>query len=446
MKELSPIIPFYKNNSHNMFVDDLNTLTNNDDLYFFTGYEIDDQRKIFMRSYNENNVQLITIKKELFITLNSTENNLKLKRRLELIRHEYNPYSYQDKLKQTRIIIKSLLDKSIDEELVELISNDIYIKGLNVSEKKVYSEPVIDESKEVIFELRDLISGKLLDHYLLSINPYKNLRNSAEDLVVTLELKEVHHNIIEKNEETNENIFTKLIPTILYVDKLLNINDHGYMYKQDASTKEILLNTFKTINSEYFKDKKIELSEEYMNVKFLYQIQNRYSSVSQKKQIRSWLNLLDQNTVMTSASVTQLKNKKVFAINNREELGQAIVSDRYAWGIMELTFMCQKYGIGLILISKTRNSKTKIDMKIRNNVEMILPEDNNIEDYKYLLVYANKKIKHPIQPIVSINETDKSYNKLLRNWNELPDKLKNTLSGRTNRTDDIIDLTNVLLR
>jgi hypothetical protein len=446
MKELSPIIPFYKNNSHNMFVDDLNTLTNNDDLYFFTGYEIDDQRKIFMRSYNKNNVQLITIKKELFITLNSTENNLKLKRRLELIRHEYNPYSYQDKLKQTRIIIKSLLDKSIDEELVELISNDIYIKGLNVSEKKVYSEPVIDESKEVIFELRDLISGKLLDHYLLSINPYKNLRNSAEDLVVTLELKEVHHNIIEKNEETNENIFTKLIPTILYVDKLLNINDHGYMYKQDASTKEILLNTFKTINFEYFKDKKIELSEEYMNVKFLYQIQNRYSSVSQKKQIRSWLNLLDQNTVMTSASVTQLKNKKVFAINNREELGQAIVSDRYAWGIMELTFMCQKYGIGLILISKTRNSKTKIDMKIRNNVEMILPDDNNIEDYKYLLVYANKKIKHPIQPIVSINETDKSYNKLLRNWNELPDKLKNTLSGRTNRTDDIIDLTNVLLR
>jgi uncharacterized protein YdcH (DUF465 family) len=85
-------------------------------------------------------------------------------------------------------------------------------------------------------------------------------------------------------------------------------------------------------------------------------------------------------------------------------------------------------------------------MKIRNNVEMILPDDNNIEEYKYLLVYANKKIKHPIQPIVSINETDQSFNKLLRNWNELSDKLKNTLSGRTNRTDDIIDLTNVLLR
>jgi hypothetical protein len=447
MKELSHIIPFYKINSDNLFVDDLKTLINNDDLYFFTGYEIDDQRKIFMRSYNENNVQMMTMKKELFEMLNSTENNLKLKRRLELIRHEYNPYSYEDKLKQTGLIVKYLLGKSIDDELVERISNDIYIKGLSVSEKKIYSEPVIDESKEVIFELRDLISGKLLDHYLLSINPYKNLRNSAEDLVVSLELKDVHHNIREKNEEKDkENIFTKLIPTILYVDKILNINDRSYMYKQDASTKEILLNTFKTINFEYFKDKKIELSELHMQVNFSYQIQNKYSSVSQKKQIRSWLNLLDQNTIMTSASATQLKNKKVFAINNREELGQAIVSDRYAWGIMELTYMCQKYGIGLILISKSRNSKTKIDMKIRNNVEMILPDDNNIEEYKYLLVYANKKIKHPIQPIVSINETDQSFNKLLRNWNELSDKLKNTLSGRTNRTDDIIDLTNVLLR
>jgi hypothetical protein len=108
----------------------------------------------------------------------------------------------------------------------------------------------------------------------------------------------------------------------------------------------------------------------------------------------------------------------------------------YNWNMLELSYMCNVYSLGLIIVSRTKvNPAKSTDVEIRDNMELVLPSKTDMKNAKYLLVFLtnNKDLNTPYYFLLKSRE--KRYEQLVYSWNELTTTMQDIL--QRDKTDNM---------
>jgi hypothetical protein len=415
----------------------LTSYADDDTINIFIGREIDDARKQYMHEYvrehNEHKHELM----QFIDKINLAENEA-AKTKITLVRHELNPYPYDDKIKHIRKVVNKLLRRhnAVD---VQNIARDIYVKGMDVLDDQLYSVPNIDHKLETLYTLDDLNSDALLEHYNRAYNPYKSIRNSIEDLSINYTLHDAKM-ISEDDANIVKHTFTNVSPKNIYVSNKLRADIKATDFGMD-SMRTMLLHTFNELHMEY-DQKKPALTDTTVLDNLADLIYKHYTTEKKKVTIRYWMNLFGKNKVVRNAS-NKLSHTNAFVVENREGIRRIIKDDAYRWGVLEAAYMCHTYDIGLIVVAKNkRKPSLNIDMTIRDNMELLLPDKDSdtLKNKRYLICYVDKKKKEPYKILVKHNKnTTKGYENICFGWADLTEKMRNILS-RNIPTDYVFTL------
>lgn len=419
---------------------------NEEMLNLFIGYVTDDARIDFMNDYEcmEQNKLDLTQK-----IIKKLDENIMIRKRIELIRHDLNPYPEEERLQQMKEILEYIVDiidnkKDVNEKLLNIITTEFYNKGITVLEQMMYANPVIDMNTEILYTLRDLLSDTMYDHYLLSENPYKELKNSIEDMVIDYKVLNLRSDDILSDEQFT---FLKVTPDDIYNSKKL----HPLMMAtilNKSNAKDAFITVFEKINHEVYQNKKVALTEDYVIKNHIDLVKKYYNTNENKKLIRYWMNILNQNDVKiknkeNSITITDSKNKLdayIYYVKDEEDISNVMINKNYKWGLLELSFMCNAYSLGLIVVSRTKVNPAKItDVEIRDNMELILPAKKNIKTATYLLVFLtkNKDLSSPFYFLLKSRE--KRYEQLVYSWNDLTPTMQDILQREKTDKMEIFD-------
>lgn len=212
-----------------------------------------------------------------------------------------------------------------------------------------------------------------------------------------------------------------------------------------SSAKDTFLAMFKRINNEIYQNKKVALTEDYIRKNHVALIKKNYTTNDNKKMIRYWMNVLIQNDVKIKKkdnpkTITDTKNKfgaNMYYVKDDEDISSVILDKNYNWNLLELSFMCNAYSLGLIIVSRTKTNPSKsTDVEIRDNMELVLPLRTNLNDAKYLLVFLtnNKDLNTPYYFLLKSRE--KRYEQLIYTWNELTPTMRDIL--QRDKTDNML--------
>lgn len=413
-------------------------------LNLFIGYVTDDARIDFINEYERLEHEKLDLIKKLIEKL---DDNLIFRKRIELIRHDLNPYPEAERVEQMKQVLESLLE-SMDEhkndvtkDLLNIVTTEFYNKGIVVLEKMMYSNPVIDMNIEILYTLRDLLSDTMYDHYMLSENPYKELKNSIEDMVTEYTVLNLRSDDVLSDEQFT---FLKVKPDDIYNSKKL----HPLMMAtilNKSSAKDAFLGMFEKINKEIYQNKKVELTEDYIRKNHVALIKKNYTTNDNKKMIRYWMNVLNQNDVKLKkkdnpTTITDSKNKVdtyMYYVKDEEDISSVMLDKNYNWNMLELSYMCNVYSLGLIIVSRTKvNPAKSTDVEIRDNMELVLPSKTDMKNAKYLLVFLtnNKDLNTPYYFLLKSRE--KRYEQLVYSWNELTPTMQDIL--QRDKTDNML--------
>lgn len=410
-------------------------------LNLFIGYVTDDARLNFMNEYEMLEEEKLNLIKEFIENINE---NPAIRKRIDLIRHDLNPYSEIEKIKQMKEVLEIILTKEIKKdvspELLKIVTNEFYNKGIVILEKMMYSNPNIDVNMELLYTLKDLMSDVLYEHYMMSDNPYKGLKNSIEDMVMDHKIFTLRSDDVLSDEQYT---FLKVTPGDLYNSKKIHPLMMATVFNK-SNTKEIFLTMFNKINTEIYQNKNVSLTDQYIKENHVTKVLEYYTN-DNKKLIRYWMNVLNQNDVKIRKTddtevVTNEKNKMggyIYNIKNEKDLSKVMLDDNYKWGLLELSFMCNVYSLGLIIVSRTKvNPSKSVDVEIRDNMELVLPvKGDDMETTRYLIVFLtnNKDLNSPYYFMLKSRE--KRYEQLVHTWGELTPVMQKIL--KRDKTDHI---------
>lgn len=284
------------------------------------------------------------------------------------------------------------------------------------------------------------MSDVLYEHYMMSDNPYKGLKNSIEDMVMDHKIFTLRSDDVLSDEQYT---FLKVTPGDLYNSKKIHPLMMATVFNK-SNTKEIFLTMFNKINTEIYQNKNVSLTDQYIKENHVTKVLEYYTN-DNKKLIRYWMNVLNQNDVKIRKTddtevVTNEKNKMggyIYNIKNEKDLSKVMLDDNYKWGLLELSFMCNVYSLGLIIVSRTKvNPSKSVDVEIRDNMELVLPvKGDDMETTRYLIVFLtnNKDLNSPYYFMLKSRE--KRYEQLVHTWCELTPVMQKIL--KRDKTDHI---------
>jgi hypothetical protein len=413
-------------------------------LNLFIGHVTDDARLNFMNEYEKIEEDKLTLIKLVIKELND---NPIFQKRLDLIRHDLNPYPEKEKIIQMRDELKHLIgkiqyDKEVSDELLDVLTEEFYNKGIVVLEKIMYTNPVINMNIEILYTLKDLMSDALYEHYLMAENPYKSLKNSIEDLIMEYNVLTLRTDDTLSDEQYS---FKKIQPNDMYNSGKIHPLMMGTVFNK-TNTADVFIKLFDKINNELFQNKFIKLTKEYVIENMISKLTNLYTTNENKKLIRYWMNVFNQNNVQIAKKtenplvITNQKNKfegYEYNIYTSQDLSNILRDINYKWGLFELGFMCKAYSLGLIILSRTKTNPTKlVDVKIRDNMELVLPSDKSaMEKTRYVIVFLSNSNDVPSPYYIMMKSRDRRYEQLIYSWNELTSTMHNTL--RREKTEKI---------
>jgi len=212
-----------------------------------------------------------------------------------------------------------------------------------------------------------------------------------------------------------------------------------------SSAKDAFLGMFEKINKEIYQNKKVKLTEDYIKKNHVALIKKNYTTNDNKKMIRYWMNVLNQNDVKLKkkdnpTTITDSKNKfdtYMYYVKDEEDISSVMLDKNYNWNMLELSYMCNVYSLGLIIVSRTKvNPAKSTDVEIRDNMELVLPSKTDMKNAKYLLVFLtnNKDMSTPYYFLLKSRE--KRYEQLVYSWNELTPTMQDIL--QRDKTDNML--------
>jgi hypothetical protein len=203
-----------------------------------------------------------------------------------------------------------------------------------------------------------------------------------------------------------------------------------------TSAKDAFLVMFGKINKEIYQNKKVVLTEDYIRKNHVALIKKNYTTNDNKKMIRYWMNVLNQNDVKLKKkdnpiTITDSKNKfdtYMYYVKDEEDISSVMLDKNYNWNMLELSYMCNAYSLGLIIVSRTKvNPAKSTDVEIRDNMELVLPLKTDMKNVKYLVMFLtnNKDLNTPYYFLLKSRE--KRYEQLIYTWNELTPTMQDIL-------------------
>lgn len=406
-------------------------------LNLFIGYVTDDARLDFMNEYERLEEDKLDFIKLLIEKISDSP---MIRKRIDLIRHDLNPYPEHERIQQMQDLLEALqIEKDVSQDLLKLVTTEFYNKGTVILEKMMYANPSIDMNIEILYTLKDLMSDTLYEHYLMSENPYKELKNSIEDMVMEYKVLTLRSDEVLSDDQYT---FLKVKPDDIYNSKKIHPLMMATIFDK-SNSKDIFLTMFDKINQEVYQNKNVGLTDEYIRDNHVRKIREHYTTNDNKKLIRYWMNVLNQNEVKIrkpddAVVITNDKNKMgAYRYNVRidEDISQTMLDDNYKWGLLELSFMCNAYSLGLIIVSRTRvNPSKSVDVEIRDNMELVLPAKNgDMESFRYVLVFITNNTELNSPYYFMLKSREKRYEQLVYSWNELTPTMQNMLNR--NKTD-----------
>lgn len=406
----------------------------NDDVKLFLKESEDDTRVDHIKSQDLLYDTIIELQKTFLKKLQNDTNRSSLKHRLELIRHPWNPFSYDNKISQTRDIIQKVMgNDKIGSEHLQIIAKQLYTKGLSLFTYDIYDHP-FPNNKDTgnLFRIRDLLNGDMEKFYYRYKNPYISISSSSEDLTIPIFEKDIAYDV-HVNKSTNNQTykFNEVKPDSIYTSQVINrkmmISTLNF-----KKSKDIFMHVFDEIynkNTMEFKKQYTQIDANMVVNQVKDLLSTNVNNDSLMKTIKYWMNLYNFNPEIN--------------INNMQSM---VTKDTYVWNIIELYVLCNHYNLGLIVIGKNKKSLSiPTDMVIRSQVELLLPpEGGNLDKTSYIIVFVDKNDseKQPYQFVLTTNDAGNQYTHLTYSWEtDLSDAMKQKVTDKNNdRSSEIQQL------
>ena len=298
-----------------------------EDLKLFVGYEEKDKRIKKLHKYLKNERRYKNYLKEIIAKKNDSST---FRKKYVLIVHDLNPLSESDKAEDMNAL---LVDHLGENDFSLRASQEIMKKTLDVIENMMYEEPMIDQQNEYLFDKMDMLESTVLDSYDKSNNPYKIYNNSLEDLIEPYTVQKPL--LTPKPKPLVIKLFT-ITPEEIYRRNLLDKNMKGLELSIQDTFNQILMDRFK------LKDFTID---------------------TKTKEASFWMTL-----------------------NGINKSNQTMNDPQYKWGILEVVHIVKQLNSGLILLSKTKNDPLDNQLKIVNNIEILIHHPD-----QYMIIVYRKK-------------------------------------------------------
>jgi hypothetical protein len=354
-EELIDIHSFYENKANIDFDKD------HDYLKVFVGFEeqIKNQYDIeFVKQYNQSIKQLlpqISEKDQLTISL---------------IRHELNPYPIDDKIDDIKNVISKLCSFSDCEDYLDKFSKDIYFQGIDSVQQAIYTDVIINDDENVYSStFHDKID--ILNHYYYSKNPYKNVKNSLEDLSNYKKINDLIWNA--------ENASKMNVPRVTIEEEKIYRILKSNMFVIDLPLKKAFKLIDPFFDAKAFKENTIQWLGEY------------YTTEEQKEHVCEILNFYQANTIVHEES-EKIKKPESILIRNQDEFMSLATNPQYSMGIYECMQYAKTLKVGLIMfVRSNKNPKYPYIMTVSKSMSNMQVLIENNESNKYIFIYANKR-------------------------------------------------------
>ena len=303
-----------------------------EELKLFVGYIYVDSRVKKMNDYIQKQFAYNEYVKKFLGQFNE---NIKIRQKYTLIRHQLNPLTTQEKIDD----MKELLEK--DDDFDSRLAFELYTKGIQVIVNTIYEDPILDQNKEYLFDKMDMLEDTVLLSYDKSTNPYKQYETSSEDLVKSYKVDKPVGNFDKERYKIKMTLIS-MIPKVMY--------------------QKIIRKTFMAVKSP---------------------VKDIYQYLISKNEFANEIRIYDH---LTGSSFTKFwlgtfgkKNKCVDKFWEEEE---------YVWGIFEMIDLAKKMNSGLILLTKNKTSPNGKQLKIKNNFKVLIDNPD-----KYMFIYLNPEKK-----------------------------------------------------
>ena len=299
--------------------------------------------------------------------------------KIGLIRHELNPYPRSEKIGDIEALLTSGKNEH-DDGFITALATDLYNQGHAYVLKSTNALLVNDDERIYYTQFDEL--AEVLNHYSQSVNPYKHIENSVEDLVTYSTIKNVEWKQaaptkhVDRSPFPENKIYDTLTPNMMVVDMPL---------------EKAFLFVHPQLNEKVFRKETIRALCEH------------YTTRENKANIRQVLNYFNVNNVVQFESKVSDPAKDIF-IANKDMFGSLITDKRYRMGIYESLHLASRMGIGLVLFTRNKsNPKKPIHMRVVNHMKVLL---KNEETNKYMFIYANDKTEHHVRLVCFVNPYD----------------------------------------
>ena len=298
-----------------------------EDLKLFVGYEEKDKRVKKLHKYLKNERKYKNYLKEVFDKKNDSST---FRKKYVLIVHDLNPLSESDKVEDMNAL---LVDHLGENDFSLRASLEIIKKSLDVIENMMYEEPIIDQQNEYLFDKMDMLESTVLDSYDKSNNPYKVYNNSLEDLIEQYTVQ--NPSLTPKPNPLVITLF-KVTPDEIYRKNLLEQNMKGLELSIRDTFDQILIDRFKL---------------------------QAFTIDTKNKEASFWMTL-----------------------NGMNKSNQSMNDPAYKWGVLEIVHIVKQLNSGLILLSKTKSDPLDNQLKIVNNIEILIHHPD-----QYMIIVYRKK-------------------------------------------------------
>ena len=370
---------FYINNYNNDIDTDifipLNINKNNEELFskhlkdelIFLGIQESDEGREYINNYSERDRIYYTKIKEIIKIINANKN---YKKKIEYLKHIYNPFPLNIKLIKISDIIKKI-NNNLDENDIYRISEEIYIKNLSYILKKNKNELKLYLDEEV-FDQTDIYNNKLEILYTLLQNPYKYIENSIEDYINYIKIP-INKKYIKFSFMTNEVLsiekpWNELLSNF-NIDKSNNLNTQEYIL-------DIFENTGKLLNIK-------------RNTKFyLKDILNKYRISDFDKNNDTLINELKLN-INFKNQYNKLKNT-----SNYEDISDIFNKKTYKFSYYEIRKLSEYIKINVIILGKINDNRIPNGIRCYNNYSdmyILLNIEYNKDYDKFNIIIRNNR-------------------------------------------------------
>lgn len=359
-----------------------------DDLMIFVGYwEMTQSETTYQEAYN-------TVLRAFLSTLTDAPDVVQ---RLRLIRHELNPFSLENKMKDIENVVRSV-DADVPDAHMQRIKEDIYNIGLDHMEHAVNSTITVDHEMEDVYSWNDLRSDHILKTYMSSKNHYKNIKSTIEDAV---QFVDVEPSMVKTTDTQDRMSASKSLPrTQIYEDS----NVYNKMYHQRVMMIDL---PFPTVFTMLTKEFDLKRFTKMMVQALRVAIETKGVSLTNVRRI---MNLYGQNKVVSKATNTTRHTPPEIELNSHHDLDSMYANPLYQWGILELYMFSKKYNLGLIFTSKKKKNVDEDMLPFPENNTIILRESAS---NTYMLVYINKTMSQRMKILSQTNSSDSHYNELM---------------------------------